>query len=144
MKKLFHYVKWWEEEGKREKGTIFISFVDDDDYHPKVYHVNTFISLITSAEFSSQIKYLIFLSSDFFKWIWKSRIDIDDNDFNLFKSVIYLWRDINIWLNVRLLFISFYIILSTKFKKIIMNKKIYSIYSQFIVMLNSISIKFNM
>ena len=37
-----------------------------------------------------------------------------------------------------------YIILITKFKKRIMNKKINSIYFQFIVILNSTSIKFNM
>ena len=37
-----------------------------------------------------------------------------------------------------------YIILSTKFKKRIMKKKLYSIYFQFIVILNSNSIKFNM
>ena len=84
MQKLYNYVKGWEEDGKREKGTIFISFVDDDDYHLKVYHVNTFVSLFTSAEFFNRIKYLVVHHRMFFKWICTSRIDIDDEDFNLF------------------------------------------------------------
>ena len=84
MQKLVYYVNWWEEEGEREKGTTFISFVDDDDYHLKENHVNTVITLFTSAEFSSRIKYLIVHHQNFFKWICTSKIDIDDEDFNLF------------------------------------------------------------
>ena len=146
MQKLYNHVKGWEEDGKREKGTIFISFVDDDDYHLKVYHVNTFVSLFTSAEFFNRINYLIVHHRIFYVnlhiknryWRWRLQSFLIDN-------IPFTWYQYMIEYSIIIYFMNLnYIILITKFKKRIMKTKLYSIYFQFIVILNSNSIKFNM